>query len=107
MDQLRCDFNGAVSRLNETLCAVIENATAIRSEAHEISNAADDLSHRTEKQAGTLEETAAALDRTDGLCAFGGGTAHRAQTSLSSMHEKMQSGRRCGRQGSGLCDGAN
>jgi methyl-accepting chemotaxis protein len=61
-DQLRCDFNGAVSRLNETLCAVIENATAIRSEAREISNAADDLSHRTEKQAGTLEETAAALD---------------------------------------------
>ncbi len=61
-DQLRSDFNGAVSRLNETLCAVIENATAIRSEALEISNAADDLSHRTEKQAGTLEETAAALD---------------------------------------------
>jgi methyl-accepting chemotaxis protein len=61
-DQLRCNFNAAVSRLNQTLCAVIENATAIRGEAHEISNAADDLSHRTEKQAGTLEETAAALD---------------------------------------------
>lgn len=61
-DQLRNDFNGAVSRLNETLCAVIENANAIRSEAREISSAADDLSHRTEKQAGTLEETAAALD---------------------------------------------
>jgi methyl-accepting chemotaxis protein len=42
---------------------VIDNATAIDSEAQEISNAAEDLSRRTEKQAATLEQTAAALDQ--------------------------------------------
>lgn len=59
---LRRDFNNAVEQLNAAMIGVIENANAIRGEAAEISTAADDLSQRTEKQAGTLEETAAALD---------------------------------------------
>ncbi len=62
-EQLRADFNAAVNNLAQAMQVVIDNATAIDSEAQEISNAAEDLSRRTEKQAATLEQTAAALDQ--------------------------------------------
>ena len=61
-EQLRMDFNAAISALNTTVSSVTQNAKSIREETGEISSAADDLSKRTEKQAATLEETAAALD---------------------------------------------
>jgi methyl-accepting chemotaxis protein len=60
---LQQDFNVAVRHLNRAMCAVAENAGAIRSGSGEISQAADDLSRRTEQQAASLEETAAALDQ--------------------------------------------
>jgi methyl-accepting chemotaxis protein len=62
-EQLRTDFNGAISRLAETLNDIVAATTAIRGGAGEISTAADDLSRRTEQQAASLEETAAALDQ--------------------------------------------
>jgi methyl-accepting chemotaxis protein len=62
-EQLRADYNGALSRLSTTLNEIIGGASAIRSGAGEISSAADDLSRRTEQQAASLEETAAALDQ--------------------------------------------
>jgi methyl-accepting chemotaxis protein len=61
-EQLREDFNSALSSLREAVGKVVANAASIRSEAGEITSSADDLSRRTEKQAATLEETAAALD---------------------------------------------
>ncbi len=61
-EKLRADFNGAMSKLQDTLTVVAENSGAIRSGTGEISTAADDLSRRTEQQAASLEETAAALD---------------------------------------------
>ncbi len=61
-EKLRGDFNGAMSKLQQTLTVVAENGGAIRSGTGEISTAADDLSRRTEQQAASLEETAAALD---------------------------------------------
>ena len=61
-EKLRIDFNGALSKLEETLTIVSRNTRAIRSGSTEISAASDDLSRRTEQQAASLEETAAALD---------------------------------------------
>lgn len=61
-EQLKADFNGAVSQLNSLIRTVTDNAGNIRSNSQEITQAADDLSQRTENQAATLEETAAALD---------------------------------------------
>ncbi|MGA0544143.1 methyl-accepting chemotaxis protein [Brevundimonas sp. VNH65] len=60
--QLKDDFNRAVSQLQEAMGVVVQNVAAIRSGSGEISQAADDLSRRTEQQAASLEETAAALD---------------------------------------------
>ncbi len=62
-EQLRHDFNEAVSKLQETMGSIVSTVEGIRHGASEISTAADDLSKRTENQAATLEETAAALDQ--------------------------------------------
>lgn len=93
-EELRHDFNTAVSRLAEAICAVIDNAASIEGEASEISNAADDLSRRTEKQAATLEQTAAALDQLTSSvksAAAGAGEANRvvseARTSAEASGE--------------------
>ncbi len=63
LDSLRLDFNHSVTKLNEALQAVMENARAIDSGANEIRSAADDLAKRTEQQASSVEETAAALEQ--------------------------------------------
>ncbi|MBP7701546.1 MAG: HAMP domain-containing protein [Phenylobacterium sp.] len=62
-EQLKTDFNAAVSTLQDTMKVISGNTTSMRSGAGEISQAADDLSRRTEQQAASLEETAAALDQ--------------------------------------------
>ncbi|MAW78889.1 MAG: chemotaxis protein [Parvularcula sp.] len=61
-EQLRLDFNAAVTKLSDAMRGVVLNADGIRTSAGEISQAADDLSRRTEGQAATLEETAASLE---------------------------------------------
>ncbi len=62
-EQLKTDFNAAVTTLQTTMSVITSNTTNMRSGAGEISQAADDLSRRTEQQAASLEETAAALDQ--------------------------------------------
>ncbi len=62
-EQLKADFNSAISQLEQAVSVVVSNVAAIRSGAGEIAQAADDLSRRTEQQAASLEETAAALDQ--------------------------------------------
>ena len=62
-EDLRADYNRAVTQLRDAVLAVIENVVSIQAETQEITSAADDLSRRTETQAATLEETAAALDQ--------------------------------------------
>ena len=61
-EQLRVDFNDAMSKLQEAMGTIVTTASGIRGGAGEIAQAADDLSRRTEQQAASLEETAAALD---------------------------------------------
>jgi len=61
-EQLRNDFNGAVSNLERTLGKIQDNSNAMSAGSAEISQAADNLARRTEAQAATLEQTAAALD---------------------------------------------
>ena len=60
-EQLRMDYNAAVSSLRSVVERLSETAQTIHSNSGEISNAADDLSRRTERAASTLGETASAL----------------------------------------------
>jgi methyl-accepting chemotaxis protein len=62
-EQLRADFNGAMSQLQQTMKTVVGRTHGLRSGSQEITQASDDLSKRTEQQAASLEETAAALDQ--------------------------------------------
>jgi methyl-accepting chemotaxis protein len=59
---LRNNFNQALEKLEDMLCAIWHLASTIQTGSGEISSATDDLSRRTEHQAATLEQTAAALD---------------------------------------------
>jgi methyl-accepting chemotaxis protein len=61
-EPLRRDFNGALSRLQETMRNLVHAVEGVQAGASEINRAADDLSRRTEQQAASLEQTAAALD---------------------------------------------
>jgi methyl-accepting chemotaxis protein len=61
-ERLRTDFNAAILRLRQTVVAVIDTTSSMRTGTEEISRASDDLSRRTEQQAASLEQTAAALD---------------------------------------------
>ena len=63
LDNLRVDFNNSLSKLNEALRAVGDNALGIDAGSNEIRSGADDLSKRTEQQAASVEETAAALEQ--------------------------------------------
>jgi methyl-accepting chemotaxis protein len=63
LDQVRLDFNEAVSKLEDAMRTVGQNAQAIAAGSSQIRAAADDLSKRTEQQAASVEETAAALEQ--------------------------------------------
>eukprot|EP01037_Dinobryon_pediforme_P013289 gene13289-13400_t len=59
---LRSDFNDAITKLEQSMVVVSNNAATILMGSDEITSASDDLSRRSETQAASLEETAAALD---------------------------------------------
>jgi len=62
MEDLRKNFNTAVSHLRATMEQINGNITAMADGTREISNNSDSFSKRTEQQAASLEQTAAALE---------------------------------------------
>jgi methyl-accepting chemotaxis protein len=60
-EDLRKDFNSALSAMASALKAVAEASETIRSSSGEIAQASHDLSVRTEQQAAALEETSASM----------------------------------------------
>ncbi len=62
LEQLRSDFNGSLTRLQETLSYIRDNAQSIQRNGSRMLSSADALSKRTEAQAASLEETAAAVE---------------------------------------------
>ncbi len=61
-EKLREDFNSTVSKLDETIQAIVSSIQTMRGGSAEISEASQNLSRRTEKQAASVEETAGAID---------------------------------------------
>ncbi|GFE49653.1 hypothetical protein So717_14060 [Roseobacter cerasinus] len=91
-EELRTDYNAALSSLETALRAISENAQTIHSEAVEITNAADDLASRTETQASTLEETAAALDQMTASVKSAADRAQQAATLVEATQAKADEG---------------
>ncbi|SOC45425.1 methyl-accepting chemotaxis protein [Rhizobium subbaraonis] len=63
LEQLRQDFNVSLTRLQDTLGQIRNNALSIQQSGAELRGSSDQLSKRTEAQAASLEETAAAVDQ--------------------------------------------
>lgn len=61
--QVRDDFNGAMTQLQETIQAVATAAREVSTATAEISISTSDLSQRTEEQAASLEQTSAAMEQ--------------------------------------------
>ncbi|KAB6715777.1 MULTISPECIES: PAS domain-containing methyl-accepting chemotaxis protein [Roseobacteraceae] len=83
-DDIRKNFNIALSKLNHTIGSVADSTQIIKAESDAIGHATDDLARRTEAQAATLEESASALDE---LVASVTGVANTAGTVQSQSKE--------------------
>ncbi len=75
-EDLRQDFNSALSGLREAMTLVDQNAQTISDDVNSIESAADTLAKRTEAQASTLEETTAAISQ---IATNAGSTAQSAK----------------------------
>jgi methyl-accepting chemotaxis protein len=93
-EQLRQNFNQALSKLEETMMGVVAASNQIDSGATSINADAEDLSNRTESQAAALEETAAALDQ---LTASVKSSAERAIEVASTMGETRSTAKESGK----------
>ena len=91
-DELRNDFNAAVTSLATTIRSVRASAASVHNGATEIRSASDDLAHRNERQAANLEEAAAAMNQvTDNIKL----TAERAtvvQRTVANTHQEATEG---------------
>ncbi|MBW8752906.1 MAG: methyl-accepting chemotaxis protein [Sphingomonadales bacterium] len=91
-DELRKDFNAAVTSLATTIRSVRASAASVHNGATEIRSASDDLANRNERQAANLEEAAAAMNQvTDNIKL----TAERAtvvQHTVASTHQEATEG---------------
>jgi methyl-accepting chemotaxis protein len=90
--KLKDDFNGAMTRLQDTLQSVMTAAGGINNGASEISQAADDLSKRTEQQAASLEETAAALEEITATVKKTAENAKQASTIVTTARTAAEDG---------------
>jgi methyl-accepting chemotaxis protein len=85
-DQLRLDFNAALSNLRATVGGVKESVSAVARGSKEIEGASDDLARRTEQQAASLEETAAALDQVTATVRTSAEGAGKARAAVAEAH---------------------
>lgn len=91
-DELRNDFNAAVSALSQAIGSVRGAASGVLNGASEIRAASDDLALRNEQQAASLEETAAAMNQVTSTVRDSARSAAEVQRSISEAHEEATEG---------------
>ncbi|MES2076189.1 MAG: methyl-accepting chemotaxis protein [Pseudomonadota bacterium] len=77
----------AIGKLNATLCSVQQAVQSIDTAAHEIASGNLDLSSRTELQAGSLQQTASAMDHLTAAVRDNAGHARQACQLAASASE--------------------
>lgn len=82
--QLKHDYNAAMTSLEEVMQAVATNSKSIRAGTDEIALASNDLSRRTEQQAASLEQTAAALEEITATVQKTASSANQAREAVTS-----------------------
>jgi methyl-accepting chemotaxis protein len=92
-EELRRDFNDAVSQLQQAITAVVANAGSIQLETGEIRAASSDLSGRTEQQAATIEETTASVEQvTERVSKSADAAGHAKSVVLTARSDAERSG---------------
>lgn len=91
-ETVQVDFNRAVEGLESALSVVLVSARELHVGADQIAGAADDLSRRTEQQAGSLAQTAAALDEVTATVALSAqGADHANEAARAAKAEARRS----------------
>ena len=85
--QIRDDFNGAMTRLQETIKAVTAATREVSNATAEISASTTDLSQRTEQQAACLEETSASMEQIASTVKLNAEHARHANQSAGKMRD--------------------
>jgi methyl-accepting chemotaxis protein len=92
-EELRRDFNDAVSQLQQAIAAVVANAGSIQLGTGEIRAASSDLSGRTEQQAATIEETTASVEQvTERVSKSADAAGHAKTVVLTARSDAERSG---------------
>jgi methyl-accepting chemotaxis protein len=94
LEKLRVDFNGASTKLRDTMQTIAQNAEAIAAASGEIQTASNDLARRTEQQAASIEETAAALEE---ITTTVTDSSRRAGEAGQLVHKTKESAERSGK----------
>ena len=90
--QIRDDFNGAITGLQETIQAITAATREVSSATAEISTSTTDLSQRTEEQAACLEETSASMEQIAATVKQNAENAQHANQSATSMRDAADRG---------------
>jgi len=90
--ELKEDFNGTVSRLQETISSLVESTREVSSASAEISSSTTDLSQRTEEQAASLEETSASMEEISATVKKNAENAQQANSSASGTRDVADRG---------------
>lgn len=93
-EELRRDFNSALTAMGSALRAVSEASNAIRLGTGEIAQASNDLSIRTEQQAAALEETSASMTTATGSVRETADAAKEANSAVQDAHDAAEQGGR-------------
>lgn len=90
LDNLRVNFNTAVTRLSDTLSQVHAAIDTINAGAGEMRSAADDLCGRTEQQAASLQQTSSALEQITATVSHSSKSANEASTMTASTQKSTE-----------------
>ncbi len=91
-EQMRVDYNRAVSALRATMLAVADVADGIRSGAGEIRSASEDLASRTESQAAAIEQTTGAMDEANATVRHNAEAARDVNVTVGEVHGQAHDG---------------
>lgn len=91
-EPLRESFNGTVVQLGHLILDVTKSANNVRNGATEILRAADDLAMRNERQAGTVEETAAAMREVTSIVAQSASATVGVRDTITGTHCDLVAG---------------
>ncbi len=90
--KIRDDFNGAMTRLQETIKAILTATREVTNATAEISASTTDLSQRTEEQAACLEQTSASMEQIASTVKLNAEHAQHANQSANSMRDTADRG---------------